>query len=138
MFLIFIKLLFFYLVYLKKSCGDYKIFWVYGGVLESKEFLIFGKVYLVLYFDFVLDEFFCDVLLYYIIRKLGNWYVEKIIDFDRKFKNEKKIDFFEVKEYKRFIVKVVKEEILKYDVILCIISVVISLWLLNVIGWLIY
>lgn len=121
-----------------KSCGDYKIFWVYGGVLESKEFFIFGKVYLVLYFEFVLDEFFCDVLLYYIIRKLGNWYVEKIIDFDRKFKNEKKIDFFEVKEYKRFIVKVVKEEILKYDVIFCIISVVISLWLMSVIVKIIY
>lgn len=51
---------------------------------------------------------------------------KKITDFDRKFKNEKKIDFLEVKEYKRFIAKAVKEEIPKYDVILCTTSVATS------------
>lgn len=91
MFLTFIKSSFFYLVHLKKSCGDYKILRVYGGALESKEFPIPGKVYSVSHSDSAPDESLRDVSLHHIIRKPGNRYAEKITDFDRKFKNEKKL-----------------------------------------------
>lgn len=59
---VFLKI--FYLVNFKYNCGVLKIFWLYGGVLECKDYLILGKVFLIICVDLILDEFFCDVFLY--------------------------------------------------------------------------
>lgn len=111
---------------------------MYGGALECKDFPIPGKVYSTSRADAAPDASLHDVSLHHIIREHGNPYAEKLRDFDQKFKSEKKIEFREVKEYKKFIAKAVREEIPKYDVILCTTSVATSSRLLNAIGRSIY
>lgn len=104
---------------------------MYGGALECKEFPIPGKVFSMKQTESVPDETLRDISLHHIIRKPGNEYAEKIRDFDRKFKNKKDIDYRDIKEYKRYISKAVKDEIPKYDVILCTTAVATSSRLLN-------
>lgn len=111
---------------------------MYGGALECKVYPIPGKVFSITRADSTPDESLKDVSLHQIIRKPGNQYAEKLKDFDRKFQSEEKIEFREVKEYKRFIAKAVREEIPKYDVILCTTSVATSSRLLNASGRSIY
>lgn len=123
---------------LKNNCGALKILRMYGGALECKDYPIPGKVFSITRADSTPDESLRDVSLHQIIRKPGNQYAEKLTDFDRKFKSEEKIEFREVKEYKKFIAKAVREEIQKYDVILCTTSVATSSRLLSATGRSIY
>ncbi|XP_056009192.1 helicase with zinc finger domain 2-like isoform X3 [Ostrea edulis] len=119
-------------VYLKDRVQEpVKILRMYGGALECKEFPIPGKVFSMKQTESVPDETLRDISLHHIIRKPGNEYAEKIRDFDRKFKNKKDIDYRDIKEYKRYISKAVKDEIPKYDVILCTTAVATSSRLLN-------
>ncbi|XP_062566529.1 helicase with zinc finger domain 2-like [Saccostrea cucullata] len=114
-------------VYLKRiSPPELNILRMYGNSLECKEFPMPGKVFSKRKNESAPDESLHDVSLHHLIRKSGNKYAEKIRDFDRKFKLEKKIDYQDIKEYKKYIFKAVQDEIPKYDVILCTTAVATS------------
>ncbi|XP_062578568.1 helicase with zinc finger domain 2-like [Saccostrea cucullata] len=124
--------------YLKKCFKNLKILRMYGGALECKEFPIPGKVISMKKSESAPDENLREVTLHHIIRRPGNEHAEKIRDFDRKFKNEKSIDYRDIKQYKKYIARAIKEEIPKYDVILCTTAVATSSRLLNSTGRSIY
>lgn len=107
---------------------------MYGKALECQEFIIPGKVFSKRRSnkESFPDENLRDVTLHHIIRKDGKTYADEIKAFDDKFKaNPEKIHFQEIKNYKKLIGKAMKDEIPKYDVILCTTSVATSASLLE-------
>lgn len=107
---------------------------MYGKALECQDFVIPGKVFSKRRSnkESFPDENLRDVTLHHIIRKDGKTYANEIKAFDDKFKaNPERIHFKEIKNYKKLIGKAMKEEILKYDVILCTTAVATSATLLD-------
>ncbi|XP_062578545.1 helicase with zinc finger domain 2-like [Saccostrea cucullata] len=115
-----------------------KILRMYDRAVECKEFPIPGKTFSMKQTECAPDESLRDLTLHHIIRKPGNEYAEKIRDFDRKFKLGKTVDYQDVKQYNIHIARAMKEEIPKYDVILCTTAVARSLRLLTATGRSIY
>ncbi|XP_062578588.1 helicase with zinc finger domain 2-like isoform X2 [Saccostrea cucullata] len=113
--------------------SQFKVLRMYGKALECAEFPIPGKVFSKrrVNKESYPDENLRNETLHHIIRKEGKTYAAEIKQYDEKFKtNAKKINFQEIKEYKRLIAQAVKEELPKYDVILCTTSVATSASLL--------
>lgn len=127
---------FFILAYLRECdfSRNLKILRMYGKALECQDFVIPGKVFSKRRSnkESFPDENLRDVTLHHIIRKDGKTYANEIKAFDDKFKaNPERIHFKEFKNYKKLIGKAMKEEIPKYDVILCTTAVATSATLLD-------
>ena len=122
--------------YLKKSgyLEKLKILRMYGKALECQDFPVPGKVFSRRRSnkDILPDERLKDVTLHHLIREEGKTYAKEIKAFDEKFKsNPEKIEYQEVKTYKKLIGKAVRDEIPKYDVVLCTTSTATSATLLE-------
>ncbi|XP_061163419.1 helicase with zinc finger domain 2-like [Saccostrea echinata] len=121
--------------YLKENdfSRKFKVLRMYGRALECAEFPIPGKVFSKrrVNKESFPDENLRNETLHHIIREEGKTYAEEIKQYDEKFKtNPKKINFGEIKKYKKCIGKAIQEELPKYDVILCTASVATSASLL--------
>jgi hypothetical protein len=122
--------------YLKNNTFSqkFKVLRMYGRALECTEFPIPGKTFSKrrLNKESIPDEKLKDVTLHHIIREEGKTYAEEIKAFDERFKsNPKVVELKEIKQYKKCVGKAIKEELPKYDVILCTTSVATNATLLD-------